>query len=131
MKKLLLIGLIAVPLAFAATDAKDDLIKLDKEWGMANLKGDEAALGKIYADGLFAVTPGGVFTRADMLDNAQASDDTNYVTSDYKVEMLGDDIAVMAHDADGYRSLHVFQQQGGAWKVVATATVPQAQSSSD
>ena len=129
MKKLLLIGLLVVPFALAATDTKDDLIKLDKEWGAANLKADKSELGKIYANDMFAVTPEGVLTRAQMLEAVEPADSTNYITSDYKVKMLGDDIAVMAHKGDGYRSLHVFQKQGSGWLVVATATFPDAAAS--
>ena len=131
MKKLLLIGLLVVPFALAATDTKDDLIKLDKEWGVANLKADKSELGKIYANDMFAVTPEGVLTRAQMLEAVEPADSTNYITSDYKVKMLGDDVAVMAHKGDGYRSLHVFQKQGSGWHVVATATIPDAASASD
>lgn len=132
MKKLLLISLLVVPFVFAATDAKDDLIKLDKEWGVASLKGDKATLAKVYADGVFSVGPEGVFGKADILENAEpSSDNTNYTTSDYKIEMLGDDVAVMAHSAGNHRSLHVFQKQAGSWKVIASAAIPMASSSSD
>ena len=127
MKKLLLIGLLVVPFALAATDTKDALIDLDKKWGAANLEADKAALGKIYADDVFAVTPRGVLTKTQMLEGLERSASTRYITSDYKVEMLGDDIAVMAHKGDGYRSLHVFQKQGSGWRVVATATIPDAE----
>ena len=131
MKKLLLIGLLIVPFALAATDTKDDLIKLDKEWGAANLKADKAALEKIYADGMISVTPQGFLTKAQMLEGIEPADSTNYITSDYEVKMLGDDIAVLAHKGDGYRSLHVFQKQGSGWRVVATGTIPDAASASD
>ncbi len=125
MKKLFLIGLLIVPFALAATDTKDDLIKLDKEWGVANLKADKSELGKIYANDMIAVTPQGVLTNAEMLE-VEPADSANYITSDYEVKMLGDDIAVMAHKGDGYRSLHVFEKRGSGWQVVATATIPDA-----
>ncbi len=125
MKKLFLIGLLIVPFALAATDTKDDLIELDKEWGVANLKADKAMLGKIYADGMIAVTPQGVLTKAQMLE-VEPADSADYIVSDYEVKMLGDDIAVMAHKGDGYRSLHVFEKRGSGWQVVATATIPDA-----
>ncbi len=126
MKKLFLIGLLIVPFALAATDTKDDLRKLDKEWGVANLKADKAALGKIYADGMIAVTPQGFLTKAQMLEGVEPADSADYIVSDYEVKMLGDDIAVMAHKGDGYRSLHVFEKRGSGWQVVATAVVPDA-----
>ena len=125
MKKLFLIGLLIVPFALAATDTKDDLIELDKEWGVANLMADKATLGKIFADGMISVTPQGVLTKAQMLE-VEPADSANYITSDYEVKMLGDDIAVMAHKGDGYRSLHVFEKRGSGWQVVATATIPDA-----
>lgn len=131
MKKVLLIGLLVIPFALATMDTKDDLIELDKEWGVANLKADKSALGKIYADDMFAVTPQGILTRAQMLEDVEPADSTDYTTSDYKVKMLGDDIAVMAHKGDGYRSLHVLEKQGSDWRVVATATIPDADDASD
>ena len=58
MKKLLLsLVILAVPFAFALTDAKDDLISLDKEWGVANLKADKGKLNQIYADDMISVGP--------------------------------------------------------------------------
>lgn len=125
MKNWFLISLLIVPFALAATDSKDDLIQLDKEWGAANLKADRSTLGKIYADDLIAVTPQGIATKSEMLD-VEPVDSTEYVTSNYQVKMLSDDIAVMAHKGDGYRSLHVFEKRSSGWQVVATATIPDA-----
>ena len=127
MKKLLLVVLLVAASLALASDTKDDLIALDKEWGAANLKADKAALGRIYADDMMAVTPEGVFTKSQMLDNVQAADSTDYVTSDYEVKMLGTDRAIMSHKGDGYRSLHVFENRDGRWQVIATATIPDAQ----
>lgn len=121
--KLILTGLLIVPFALAATDTKEDLIKLDKEWGVANLAADKSTLAKLYADELIAVTPQGILTKTDMLD-VQPADSTDYMTSNYQVKMLGDSVAVMAHKGEGYRSLHVFEKRGSGWQVVATATIP-------
>ena len=94
--------------------------------GRRESQADKAALGKIYADGMISVTAQGFLTKAQMLEGVEPADSTDYITSEYEVKMLGDDIAVLAHKGDGYRSLHVFQKQGGAWQVVATAGVPDA-----
>jgi hypothetical protein len=130
VKRKLVTGLLVVPIAvtfaFATSDTKDDLIALDKEWGVANLKADTAALDKIYSDDMIAVTPQGMLTKAQMLENLTPADSTDYKTSDYSVQMIGDDRAIMAHQGDGYRSLHVFEKRGSTWVVIATATVPDA-----
>jgi ketosteroid isomerase-like protein len=130
MKTLSLAILLVVPLVLAVPDAKDDLIQLDKDWGAANLKADRAALEKIYASDLLAVGPDGMGGKSQMLEGLEPAADTKYVTSDYKVMMLGSDTAVMAHNAGSgdasYRSLHVFAKRDGRWQVVATATVPQS-----
>jgi ketosteroid isomerase-like protein len=138
MKKLTIaVAVIAlVGVAFALTETKDDLIKLDKEWGVANLKADRAALEKIYASDILAVFPEGMSEgRAQMLEGLEPAASTNYVTSDYKVMMLGSDVAVMAHNAgsgeNAYRSLHVLAKRDGRWQVVATSTIPAQSSSSD
>lgn len=130
MRKLVLavstLALFGLAVAFATTDTKDDLIALDKAWGAANLKADKAKLNEIYADDMLVVAPMGMPTKAQMLSGLEPADDATYVTSDYKVKELRDDIAIVAHNAEGYRSLHVLEKQGGQWKVVATATVPMA-----
>ena len=139
MKKLAIaIALIAlVGVAFALTETKDDLIQFDKEWGMATLKADRAALEKIYASDILAVFPEGMAEgRAQMLEGLEPAETTNYVTSDYKVKMLGSDTAVMAHNGgsgeNAYRSLHVLVKKDGKWQVVATASIPaQASSTTD
>ena len=130
MKTLALAILLVVPLVLAVPDAKDDLIQLDKDWGAANLKADRAALEKIYASDLLAVAPDGMAGKSQMLEGLEPAADPQYMTSDYKVMMLGSDTAVMAHNAGSgdaaYRSLHVFTKRDGRWQVVATATVPQS-----
>ena len=128
MKHLWLLLLLVGTFAIAMTDTKDDLVKLDHEWGVANLKADKAALEKIYADDLISVFAEGIGGKAEMFEGLEPAADTNYVTSDYKVMMLGDDTAVMAHNGGtgdaAYRSLHVWAKRGGQWTVVATANIP-------
>ena len=129
MKKWLAIGLLAAAFAFAAQDAKEDLIKLDKEWGAANLKADKNALGSFYAEDMIGVSPEGVATKAMLLD-VTPSNETTYVSGEYEVKMLGNETAVMVHRGgsgeNSYRSLHVWAKRGGKWQVVATATIPMA-----
>jgi len=130
MKKWWAVLILVVPLAvvFAAENVHDELIELDKKWGEAALKGDKAAVGNILADDVMGVFPQGMSNKAEMLEVIEASEDTTYVTSEYKVMMLGEETAVMSHRVGGseqpHGSLHVWAKRDGTWQVVATAFVP-------
>jgi len=130
MKRFIVIGLMAVvagvALVAASGDAKDELIALDKKWGKANIAGDKATLGMIYADDVMIVAGDGIVGKADAVEAADGADDPNapYTAGDYKVMSLGDDAAVMTHTAEGHNSLHVWAKRDGKWQVVATAGVP-------
>ena len=129
MRKWWAVVVLVAPLAvvLAAENVHDELIELDKKWGEANLKGDKAAVGNILADDLMAVTPQGMFTKAETLEAIEALEATTYVTSEYKVMMLGEETAVMSHRAGGeqpHGSLHVWVKRDGKWQVVANAFVP-------
>jgi hypothetical protein len=130
MKKWWTVLLVVVPLAmaFAYSDATDELIKLDTKWGEANLKGDKAFVGKILADDLMGISPQGMTSKAMILEGMEPTGETTYNATDFKVMMLGEDTAVMTHGvkvSEGtYGSLHVWVKRDGMWKVVATANVP-------
>lgn len=127
MKKLWPLLLLLATFAVAMTDTEQDLIKLDREWGVANLKADRATLEKIYASDVIGVFPQGIGSKPQMMEGLEPAADTNYKTSDYKVMMLGSDTAIMAHNAGSgetaHRSLHVWAKRNGTWQVVATASV--------
>lgn len=137
MKKWWIVLILVAPLAlaFAASDASEELIKLDKKWGEANLKGDKAFVGKILADDLMGISPQGMTSKASTLEGMEPTGETAYNASDFKVMMLGDDTAVMTHSVgvsdQTYGSLHVWVKRDGMWKVVATANVPVESPSTD
>ncbi|HST08746.1 MAG TPA: nuclear transport factor 2 family protein [Terriglobales bacterium] len=120
-------------------DVQQALIALDKEWG--NSGGDTAKLDKIIGDHVLAVGPKGeAQDKKDLVatNAAGAAGVTNstYTPDEYKFEMLSPDVVVMTHRGttkgtqdgkevtESHRSLHVFQQQGGKWQVVANAQLP-------
>jgi hypothetical protein len=129
MKKFIAIGLVAmvagIALVAASGDAKEELISMDKKWGVAGIKGDKATLTEILADDLIGVDGSGTSGKAEALA-APGPDDPNapYEPTDFQVLMLGESAAVMTHKVEGSTSLHVWAKRDGKWQVVATASVP-------
>lgn len=104
-------------------DVSDDLIAMDKQWGMAG-----GPAGYVSED-VIGIGPTGVVNFGNLVADAAANANVGeeYVVSGYQVKFLSDDIAVMVHTAAGsdpHASLHVIQKQGDAWLVVATASAP-------
>jgi hypothetical protein len=132
MKKAFLITNTLVLLAASAVAQAGDadaLIALDKQWGEAR---DAATLNPMLADDLLAVSPAGMGDKAQIIADATAADapDAPYTVDDYTVKFLSDEVAVMTHSVSGdeaHWSMHVWQKQGGAWKVAATASIPAAE----
>ena len=132
MKKVFLITNTLVLLsasAVAQAGDADALIELDKQWGEAR---DAASLDALLADGLVGVSPDGVGGKAQIIEENTAADapDGPYTAGDFTVKFLSDDVAVMTHSVAGdepHWSMHVWQKQGGAWKVAATASIPAAE----
>jgi hypothetical protein len=104
-------------------DVSDELIAMDKQWGMAG-----GPAGYVSED-VIGIGPTGVVNFGNLVADAAANANVGeeYVVSGYQVKFLSDDIAVMVHTAAGsdpHASLHVIQKQGDAWLVVATASAP-------
>jgi len=132
MRKTILITnafiLLTASVAAQAGDA-DALIALDKQWGEARTA---AAVEPLLSDDLVAIGPEGMGDKADVIASNTAADapDEPYMAGDYTVRFLSDDVAVMTHSTSGeqsHLSMHVWQKQGDAWKVTASATVPTAE----
>lgn len=109
--------------SLSLADVSDDLIAMDKQWGMAG-----GPAGYVSED-VIGIGPTGVVNFGNLVADAAANAnvDEEYVVSGYQVKFLSDDIAVMVHTAAGsdpHASLHVIQKQGDAWLVVATASAP-------
>ncbi len=133
MKRFIVIGLVAVVagVALVAAEHKDELIALDKKWGVAGMKADKATLGAIYADDVIVVGGSGVSGKAEAVAASGTDDpDAKYEPTDFKVNMLSKDVAVMTHAVEGSTSLHVWAKRDGNWVVVATASVPKSDSPS-
>ena len=109
--------------SLSLADVSDDLIAMDKQWGMAG-----GPAGYVSED-VIGIGPTGVVNFGNLVADAAANANVGeeYVVSGYQVKFLSDDIAVMVHTdagSDPHASLHVIQKQGDAWLVVATASAP-------
>ena len=115
----------------ASGDAKDELIALDKKWGVAGTTADKATLETIYADDVLVVDGSGVTGKAEAVATPGNDDpDAKYEPTDFKVNMISEGVAVMTHAVEGSTSLHVWAKRDGNWVVVATAAVSTSDSSS-
>ena len=102
-----------------------ELIKMDKDWTAAELRGDKTAASAFVADDYWATNPDGkVVNRAQYLEALAASTDTD-VADDYSVRFFGD-VAVMTHRGTvtgdrnyQYRSTHVWVKRNGKWQLIA------------
>lgn len=103
----------------------DELIKLDKAWTFAELKGDKKAAGALVADDFIGTTQRGeVQNKAQYV--ASVVPNSDMVKSDeYKVTIYGN-TAVMTHRSTvsgvrnvQYRSTHIWMKRGGKWLIVA------------
>lgn len=107
----------------------DHLIELDKMWGETS---DAGKLDSLLSDEIVVLNPDGNGTKASVIENATNADASSepYTAGDYVVKFISDDIAIMTHSAAGaeqHWSMHVWQKDGGKWKVAATASIPAAE----
>ena len=129
MKTTKILGNLLGLLVFAGIANADDtntLIELDKKWGES--EGAEA-LAPLLSDDILAIDVEGLGGKAEMLAAAAEAEPTTgaYDAGDYKVNFLGDDVAVMVHSTrtpEPHWSMHVWQKLDGEWRVTATASVP-------
>jgi len=102
-----------------------ELIKMDKDWTVAELKGDTKAAGMYVADDFWGTnTDGSMNDKAQYLATLKATTDTD-VADDFNVRFFGD-TAIMTHRGTvkgerdfQYRSTHVWMKRGGRWQIVA------------
>lgn len=133
MKRILLFTLFLLVLpssTFAQTSVRDQLIKLDKEWSAATVKGDTKTLDRILAsDYTYTDFDGQAGTKAQMLKDMAAHHAMELEameSSDYQVKVYGS-TAVMTHltainNQDNkvqLQSMHVWAKRGTNWQVVA------------
>ena len=129
----------------ANASAEQELIKLDKQWGEAGLRGDAAVLEVILADDFMGATPTGLATKAQNIAEAKATaaniTNATYAPDEYTVRFLDPKTAIMTHSAvekgldkgkeytDQHRSIHVWVKRNGRWQVVASQATPIPQKS--
>jgi hypothetical protein len=109
-----------------SADDTDKLIELDRKWGESE---GADALAPMLLDDIIAIGADGLGDKAAMLEEADSAEPATgpYAASDYKVQFLSEDIAVMVHNTpapEAHWSMHVWQKVDGRWQVAATAGVP-------
>ena len=131
MKKIFLFAAMVLAAAtFGFGQQKDakleaELIKMDKAWTAAELKGDTKAAGMYVADDFWGTnTDGTTNDKTQYLAALKASTDTD-VADDFNVRFFGD-TAIMTHRGTvkgerdyQYRSTHIWMKRGGRWQIVA------------
>lgn len=129
MKKTTVFGLFAgllLSAAIASADDTDTLIELDKKWGESE---GADALASLLLDSIITISADGLSDKAAMLDQAENAEPAAepYEPSNYKVQFLSDDVALMVHSTpppEPHWSMHVWQKVDGEWRVAANANVP-------
>ena len=148
MKRILAISLMIVAAASIAfsqcSDAdKKKLEALDRAWGDAGQRGDQAFLQNVYADDYMNMSPAGALTKAQAIENAvkaaernRANPNTDSLSHDYYVITCTPNTATITHrnvittKVDGKdqtfysRSVHFLEKRGNDWKVVSDAGGP-------
>jgi len=131
MKRFFLVAAILVAAAsFAFGQAKNpkleaELIKMDKDWTAAELKGDKKAAAMYVADDFWATNTDGTMSNKAQYTEALVATTDSDMGDDYVVRFFGD-TAIMTHRGTvkgardyQYRSTHVWMKRGGKWQIVA------------
>ena len=110
--------------ATGSSNASAAVTKLEHDWESAMQKKDDAALGKILADGWTGIGPdGSTEDKAKYQSETKSGQYESVKLSDMKVKTFGSTAVVTgtATDKDGkYAWTDVFVRQGGGWKAVAS-----------
>lgn len=105
---------------------EQELIKLDKDWTAAELRGDKDAVSKVVADDYQGTTADGkVENKAQYMEGIKVSTDKD-MADDFNVRVFGD-MAIMTHrgtvttakESFQYRSTHVWAKRDGRWQLIA------------
>ena len=110
--------------AGASSDASAAVTKLEHDWESAMQKKDDAALGKVLADGWTGIGPdGSTEDKTKYQSETKSGQYTSVKLGDIKVKTFGSTAVATgtATDKDGkYAWTDVFVRQGGGWKAVAS-----------
>lgn len=119
-------------LAFAAIAAgqdtkadEEELMRLDRAWTAAELKGDKKAAAALLGEDFVGTTQRGqIQNKAEYMAGVTANADM-VKSDDYKITIHGD-IAVMTHRSTvqgvrniQFRSTHVWAKRDGKWLIIA------------
>ena len=104
---------------------EEQLIKLDKAWTSAELKGDKKAAAALIAEDFVGTTQRGeIENKSQYLAGVTPNSDM-VKSDDYKITIYGN-IAIMTHRStvEGvrniqFRSTHVWMKRSGKWLIVA------------
>lgn len=104
---------------------EDELIRLDRAWTAAELKGDKKAAGALVAEDFVGTTQRGLIqNKADYIAGVTPNSDM-VKSDDYKISIHGD-MAIMTHRSTvqgvrniQFRSTHVWMKRDGKWLIVA------------
>jgi len=104
---------------------EEELIRLDKAWTSAELKGDKKAAEELVAKDYVGTTQrGAIEDRAQYLAGVVPNADM-VKSDDYKVTVYGN-VAIMTHrgTVEGvrniqFRSTHIWMKRKGKWQIVA------------
>jgi len=104
---------------------EDQLIRLDKAWTHAELKGDEKAVGAMIADDYVGTTQRGAIENKTQYLASVVPNADMVKADEYKVTIYGN-TAIMTHRGTvsgvrniQFRSTHIWMKRGGKWKIVA------------
>jgi hypothetical protein len=104
---------------------EEELIRLDKSWTAAELKGDKKAADALVADDYVGTTQRGeIENKAQYLASVVPNADM-VKSDDYKITVYGN-TAIMTHrgTVEGvrniqFRSTHIWMKRKGKWQIVA------------
>lgn len=104
---------------------EEELIRLDKAWTAAELKGDRRAAGALLGEDFVGTTQRGeIQNKAEYVRGVTPNSDM-VKSDDYKISIHGD-IAIMTHRSivQGvrniqFRSTHVWMKRDGKWLIIA------------
>jgi hypothetical protein len=107
------------------SSVEDELIKLDKAWTIAELKGDKKAAGDLVWDDFVGTTQRGEIENKTQYLASIATNADMVESDDYKITIHGK-MAIMTHRATvkgvrniQFRSTHVWMKRDGKWKILA------------
>lgn len=119
------LGMVSAAVAQDKKAIEDELIRLDRAWTTAELKGDKKAAADMLGEDFIGTTQRGVIqNKADYIAGVSPNSDM-VKADDYKISIHGD-IAIMTHRSTvqgvrniQFRSTHVWMKRDGKWLIVA------------